>query len=431
MITTNDNLHPRLLRGVGDEPITTLAAHHALHGPFPHLDRSTARETVITTLDKAGLRGHGGASFPTARKLRAVASRRAPEKYVVVNATEGEPASRKDRVLLRQAPHLVLDGAALAAAAIGAKDVFIALKATDVRSAASLEAALEQRAAAAATQPDPRFHVIDTPDLYLAGQETALVNYLGTGEVLPTLGPRPFERGIRRRPTLVQNAETVAHVALIMRHGADWFRQTGTAQDPGSALVTLSGAVERAGVYEIPHGLPLSELLAGAAPTEPVQAILIGGHFGSWLRAADIAKTRLAPTELRAQGASLGAGVIVALGESACPVAETTRVAHWFEAHGAGQCGPCVNGLGAIAESLEQLQTGTADPVTYADLTRWARDLPGRGACQHPDGAVRFVLSALDVFAAEFDDHAAHGSCDGCTSAPVLPLRLPAVHARA
>lgn len=417
--TNTDALLPRLLLGVGSEPITSLDAHVRLHGPLPG-ERQRSREQLLDELDRSGLRGHGGASFPTARKMRSVGGRRG-SKVVVVNGTEGEPASKKDKALLRESPHLVLDGAALAARAVGANTVIVAICEQDSRSSASLSAALAERRS---LRDDPDFQLFGTPELFLSGQETALVNLINGGPCQPTFGTRPYERGVRQRPTLVQNAETLAHVALIARRGADWFRELGTEADPGSALVTISGALDAPGVYEIEHGMALSQMLDAAGLNDSLSAVLIGGYFGTWIPARDIAQVRLSPSHLRERGASLGAGVIVALGVSACPVAETARISDWFAEQTAGQCGPCVYGLDAIATTISQMATGTGGRSGYRDVSRWVSELPGRGACQHPDGAARFIASAMDVFAAEFRNHAANGRCERCAQRPVLPVPL-------
>ncbi len=417
-------LLPRLLRGFGSEPITSLDEHINLHGPLPAAPRRS-REQLLDELEHSGLRGHGGASFPTAKKMRSVAGRRG-SKVVVVNGTEGEPASKKDRALLRETPHLVLEGACLAARAVGADDVLVAFCERDSRSSASLSAALGERRT---LREEPNIQLFGTPELFLSGQETALVNMLNGGPCKPIFGARPYERGVRGRPTLVQNAETLAHVALIARHGADWFRQVGSQADPGSALVTISGTVDAPGVYEIAHDMPLSQLLDAARCNESLSAVLIGGYFGTWLPARAVAEVRLSPTQLREHGASLGAGVIVALGVSACPVAETARVSEWFAEQSAGQCGPCVYGLDAIANTLARIANGTGGRSAHADIRRWTAELPGRGACQHPDGAARFIASAISVFADEFRDHAAHGRCERCARQPVLPVPLAAVAA--
>ncbi|HUE28947.1 MAG TPA: NADH-ubiquinone oxidoreductase-F iron-sulfur binding region domain-containing protein, partial [Solirubrobacteraceae bacterium] len=367
----------------------------------------------------AGLRGHGGAAFPVAVKLRAVSSRRG-RKIVLANGAEGEPASKKDRVLLRELPHLVLDGVAFAARAVDAREAEIAVPETDERSIRSLERAVAERAAAK-LRGDPRLTVVLTPKRYIAGQETALINLVNADVLAPTFGTPPFRRGVRQLPTLVQNVETLAHLALIARHGSRWFRQLGTAEDPGSTLITVAGAVRAPGVYEIEHGTPLTDMLASARAEDRLAAVLVGGYFGSWVEAAQLPRLLLAREQLAPHGATLGAGVIVALGHDSCAVAETARVSDYLAGEGAGQCGPCVNGLAAIADTIQRLATGTAHAGAQRELERWCGELPGRGACAHPDGAVRFVASALRVFAAEFDDHARHGRCERCASAPVLP----------
>jgi len=420
MVVDVEQLLPRLLIGIGERPMAQLEHHLDEHGPPPDL-RRWRPEQLIELVEAAGLRGHGGASFPAATKMRAVASRRGPA-IVVANGSEGEPASKKDRVLLRELPHLVLDGAAVAAHAVGASEAIIALPGSDDRSVRSLQSALRERWEARLSG-DPRFELFEIDPCYVAGQESALVNALnGNGHGKPTLTPpRPFERGVRRQPTLVQNVETLAHLALIARHGAGWFRGLGTPGDPGSALVTLSGAIAAPGVYEIEHGMPLSELLGSIGLDDQLTAVLVGGYFGTWLSASEVPDVRLAGEDLAYYGATLGAGVIVALGASACPVAETSRIADFFAAESAGQCAPCVNGLDAIAYTVQQLATGTASGHAQADLERWTRELPRRGACQHPDGAVRFISSSLRVFEAEFHDHARRGRCERCSRPPVLP----------
>lgn len=413
------SLLPRILAGVAERSDGDLRPHRAVAGSLPEL-RRWAPDRLIDEIERSGLRGRGGAAFPVARKMRAVAARRAP-RVVVGNGTEGEPASGKDRLLLTELPHLVLDGAAVAARAVGADTAIIAFSESDELMARSLLRAVDERRRSS-TRDEPTYELRAIYDGFVTGHESALVNALSGAEAKPAFRARPFERGVRRRPTLVQNVETLAHLALIVRHGAGWYRQAGTAADPGSTLVTLSGAVTSPGVYEIEHGAPLPGLLAAAGQTEDLAAVLIGGYFGSWLPARAIPRLRLSPAQLAEHGAGLGAGAIVALGRSVCPVAETSRVAEYFAAESAGQCGPCVNGLGAIAQMMKEIASGTAPPAARRDLDRWSNSLAGRGACQFPDGATRFVSSALRVFADAFEDHARYGPCEDCSAAPVLPV---------
>ena len=402
---------PRLLAGVRPRRAVTLAEHLELHGPGP-----AGGPRLIEHVEAAGLRGRGGASFPAAVKLRSVAGRRGP-RALLVNAAEGDPMSAKDRVLLASAPHLVLDGALAAASAVGAGSIVVALPEDAAGARTALDRALQERGA------QRKIRVAAVPVAYLAGEESALIAHLDGRPLKPAaVPPRPFERGLRRRPTLVQNPETLAHVALIARHGPAWFRQAGTHDHPGSALVTVSGAVRLPGVQEIACGAPLGSVLGAAGhELEPLRAVLVGGCHGVWIAGDEIERVTLDDVGLAAHGGSLGAGVIVALGRSACPARELARAVGYLAAQSAGQCGPCSNGLPALAELLTAMVGGRALPGTLRQLDRWSRDLPGRGACHLPDGAVRLLRSGMRVFAGELAAHQ-RGPCPACHRLPTLTL---------
>ncbi len=426
MSEQDDATLPRLLQGAGSGKAMTLAEHDALHGKQPRRGAE-----LIEIVQRSGLRGRGGAAFPTAVKMQAVASgRRTP--VVVANGAEGEPASAKDRLLLQELPHLVLDGAALAAEAVGAGEAIVCVKDDGGSTAARVAAAIDERMAR--QRDNVALRLVSVPDHYLAGEESALVNVLNGGPAKPTyIPPRPFERGVGRRPTLVQNVETLAHLALIARHGAHWFRSLGTAAEPGSTLVTLVGGVAHPGVYELARGTALAELLeaAGGAP-DGVSAILLGGYFGSFSDGSLVDTLRLEDAELAGHGAALGCGMIGVLPQSACGPAESARLARYLADSSARQCGPCKFGLPAMAGALESVVAGRARPGVWEDLRRWLGAVNGRGACHHPNGAVRLVASALRTFAQEWEQHAASGPCHACSAAPVFPVpRRPSATAMA
>lgn len=413
---------PRLLLGAGaDGAALTLGEHVATHGELPLERKRKRRETpqLIERVERAGLRGHGGAGFPTATKMLAVASARG-RAVIVVNATEGEPASLKDRTLCQLAPHLMLDGAQLAAQALGADEVIVAVCESASASVEAVALAIDERRRLDGT----RTRLATTPPGYVVGQESSLVNFLSNGPALPTFTPPlPFEQGVSRRPTLVSNAETYAHVALIARHGASWFRGLGTAAQPGSALVTLSGPLANPAVYEIEHGASLSELIdAAGGTTAPVRAALLGGYAGTWIDGEYLRGVALSDEHLAPHGATLGAGVVALLSEDACPVAETARVARWLAQESAGQCGPCIHGLDALAATVTEIAAGGAGADSARRVERLTQLVSRRGACGHPDGAARFVHSALQTFAPEFADHARHGRCEACARPTELPL---------
>jgi NADH:ubiquinone oxidoreductase subunit F (NADH-binding) len=392
-------------------PTTSLAAHLERYGPLPAI--AGRREQFLDEVEAAGLTGRGGAGFPTARKLRTVARNR--RTVVVANGTEGEPASAKDKTLMTRNPHLVLDGVLVAGELVGAGELIVAVSHEAETSLAALREALAQR------PDDRRIRIEATPERFVAGEETALVHWLNGGEAKPTFAPpRPFERGVGGRPTLVQNVETLANLALIARRGPEWFRSLGTDAEPGSVLLTVRGAVRRPGVVEVALGTPLRSVVSrcGGLTGSP-QAVLVGGYFGAWI--APDADLLLTNEALRPLGAALGARTIVVLPESTCGVAETARVATYMAAQSAGQCGPCVFGLAAVAECLQEIadcRHGAADALER--LPRLEAQIARRGACAHPDGTLGFIRSALDVFADEIDAHLA-GGCTATSQEALLP----------
>jgi NADH:ubiquinone oxidoreductase subunit F (NADH-binding) len=413
---------PRLLAGArSDGKAVSLPEHLHRHGELALRPRRGAAAELIELVEASGLQGRGGAAFPTGRKLRAVADAgRRP--FVLANGAEGEPVSGKDQVLLGYVPHLVLDGAAVAAVAVGAREATIAVGVAAGQAFAAVRVAIAERERRRLDRVS--FQLVSVPDRFVAGEETALVNWLNGGSATPTFTPpRPFERGVRGLPTLVQNVETLAQLALLARFGSDWFRALGTREEPGSALVTLGGAVRRPGIYEISLGLPLRELLAQAGgPSAPIGAFLIGGYFGAWVAAEEARSLTLLDSDLRTVGASLGARAIFALPENACGIVETARVTRYLAGESAGQCGPCVRGLDAIATALEQLAWGKPGKRSPdAQLERWVEQVKGRGACRHPDGAAGLIESALRVFADERERHR-RGSCSG-VDRPFLPIK--------
>ncbi len=404
----------------------SLREHLDRYGPVPQL--GTGRPGVlIDAVTASGLTGRGGAGFPTGIKMRSVASRRGPA-VVVANGMEGEPASEKDKALLARAPHLVLDGAVAAATAVGAGAVHVCLpRGRDWLAGIVTDAVAERDLA----RLDPvRIDVHDLPHHYVSSEETSVVQWLNGGEARAAVPPRPFDKGVGGRPTLLDNVETLAHIALIARFGPAWFRQAGQADAPGSMLATVSGAVTAPGVYEVEVGTPVGEVLELSGVHADAGPLLIGGYFGTWHNLGDVAALPLAVTALRAAGASPGAGVLVALPAGACGLAETARVLAWLAGQGAGQCGPCVFGLPAIADDFSQLASGRPKGPVLDRLDRRLGTILGRGACRHPDGAVRLARSALSAFAADVKSHVSRRTClaarPGQPRGPQLPIPHPA-----
>ena len=401
---------PRLLPDSGRPE--NLREHLARHGRVPYRGTYGA---LVHDLERSGLAGRGGASFPAHRKLTSVldnAAKRRTAPVVVANGAEGEPASSKDATLLWLSPHLVFDGIQLAAEATGADRGI--LYTHDERASGRLHQALAQR-----REDRVPVDIVVAPPRFLAGQETALVSHLNGGAAIPAFSPpRPGERGVGGVPTLVQNVETLAHMALIARYGPRWFREVGIPNGSGSLLATVRLSDGRPRVFEVPFGIPLRDLLGDTSRTG---SVLLGGYHGTWLPVERALRLRLDNESLGPVGASVGAGIVVALPSDRCGLIETARVVRYLALESAGQCGPCLNGLPRMSAALTDLVRARGRRGTRADLERWAGLVTGRGACHHPDGTARFVGSALETFAAEIDRHQ-RGHCGALRHEPFLPV---------
>ena len=402
---------PRLLPP-SDQPME-LEAHLQVHGPTPYRGGAGM---LIHTIESAGLTGRGGAAFPTHRKLRAVAGQKGVA-VVVGNGAEGEPASDKDKLLLWSSPHLVLDGLQLAAEAVGAREIHLYVH-REPGLVRRLHQALADRAAAGVDRI--AVGLVTAPPRFLAGEESALASRVEGGSALPRFTPpRIFERGVHGAPTLVQNVETLAQLSLISRYGPAWFRAVGTEAEPGSMLTTVRLANGSSGVAETAIGTPIAELLK--LEEHPAQAVLVGGYHGAWLTPAQASHLTLSNADLRPLGAAVGAGVLAALPADRCGIVESARVVQYLALESAGQCGPCLNGLPRIAATFSQIAHHGSKPSAHDDLQRWSQLVERRGACHHPDGTVRFLRSALNVFADEVAMHGA-GRCSARTNDPFLPI---------
>lgn len=397
-----------------------LNAHLAEFGQRP-LHGSTA---MIDALDRSGLRGRGGADFPTAVKWKAVTehARDRGDAVVIANGAECEPASSKDAFLMTYRPHLVLDGLEHAAEAVGAKRAIIYTTRSHVDVEATLRSAIRERRRR--DGGDRFFDVQVGPNRYVAGEETALISRVSGRLAKPrVVPPRPFQRGVDGLPTLVQNVETLAHAAMVARFGAEWFRSAGTDRSPGTVLLTVGGAVRNPRVIEAACDSTVGSIVqrAGGVDGEPM-AVLLGGYFGRWVAADRIWNQTIDADGLRSVGASLGTGVLVVAPQITCGIRETDRVLAFLAHETAGQCGPCHVGLPAITETFHSVAIGQARPAALDLLARWSNDVRGRGACRHPDGATLFLASAMEVFAADLRHHVRHGACRFSAGTPLLPI---------
>jgi NADH:ubiquinone oxidoreductase subunit F (NADH-binding) len=400
----------------------SLARHSDQWGPLPVWRPAQ----FIDELDHSGLRGHGGAWFPVATKWRSIQAAGRKRPVVVANGAEGEPASGKDALLIRYRPHLILDGAAVAATTLGATRIVVHVPSGSAESMASAVAERRRRT----LDPCP-VEVVVAPDRFLAGQEAAVVNTINGRNVgIPSFqGLRPVrERGVDGRPTLVQNVETFAHIALIARFGQDWFRSVGTPGSPGTALLTVTGRWTTPRIIEAPLGTTLGHLLGlNREEMASLQGVLFGGYGGGWVAPDEAVSTPLTEEALRSLGSTMGAGVVVWLPRGPCPLAEGARIVRYLQGEGAGQCGPCVNGLAELATAVEQLAVQPrALPGGLSRIEELCSLIEGRGACHHPDGAARYVRTMLRTFRSHVGVHLRQGPCP--PAPPFLPVPAPRRH---
>lgn len=366
--------------------MTGLLGQVDVRSPLPRVDHR-----LIDAIERAHLVGRGGASFPVATKWRATARRSHGRAVVVVNGAEGEPRSKKDRLLMTARPHLVLDGAFIAARVLRARRVILYIGEHHTAARDSMYRALKER-----TEPEREtVSFAAAPARYVAGAEAAAIHFLNDGIATPiNVPPYPFERGVDGAPTLVQNVETLAHVASLARTGAA----------PDTVLVTLAGGITRPGVLEVGAQTTVTDAInASGGLTEAARAVLVGGYFGTWMEPEKAWGLRLDPSAIR-----LGCGVIGVLPQSRCPVCEVAGIMRYLAAESSAQCGPCFFGLRALADACTRIAHGAARSDDLQRLERWSAEIRGRGACKHPDGANLFLSSALQVFATEFAAHRAH-----------------------
>lgn len=372
-------------------------------------------DEVIKVVKDSGLRGRGGAGFPTGVKWEFI-PKDAPRKYLVCNADEGEPGTFKDRYLLRYVPHLVLEGIAIASWANDAHKAFIYVRGEYWEEAEVIKMAVKEARDFLGKDTlgfSLDVEVVSGAGAYVVGEETGLLNSLEGKRGNPrSRPPFPATSGYLGEPTVINNVETLSCVPFIVERGADWFKKIGTEKSTGGKLFCLSGCVKKPGLYELPLGFPLSELieLAGGTRCEsPVKAVIVGGTSTAPL-SADELSTPLDYESLMERGGALGTGAIIVICERTCPVWVCLKALKFYAEESCGQCIPCREGLNLEVEILEDLEMGKANEEDLKTLEDVAKTIGGKTICALSDAGSTPILAFLKKFENEFLEHI-EGGC--------------------
>ncbi len=378
---------------------------------------------IMGAIKASGLRGRGGAGFPTWKKWDMVVQQKEGKRYLCCNAAEDEPGTFKDRYLLRFNPHQLIEGVLISAYAIGADEAYIFINGHYKEEVKFMETALQAAKAqgywgeaSEKSLSGVTVKITKSPGSYVAGEETALLEVIEGRVAAPRQKPPyyPTMHGLYGKPTVVNNAETLSNLPFILREGVDAFRAIGTDASPGTVIFTLTGDVNRPGLYERPLGTSLEKLITdsggGIKDGLPLKALFPGGPSVPIIPASG-AKLFLDYDALKTAGTGLGTGAVIVMSEGACMVQTAIRYARFFAGESCGQCPPCKLGTVHISEILEKIESGLGSEEDIKQVEQACEMVKGRGQCFLLTGAAIAVESILQHFRHEFEGHVEQGQC--------------------
>jgi len=384
---------------------------------------------ILEELKKSGLRGRGGAGFPTWKKWDMVLRHKAQQKYLCCNAAEDEPGTLKDRYLLRSNPHQLIEGVILAAYAIGANVAYLYINCRYEEELRFMEAALVEAKEHGHWGRDfeksgfcVQLKICQSPGTYVAGEETALLEVIEGKVAAPRQKPPyyPTTHGLFGKPTVVNNAETLSNIPHIVQKGGDWFRAVGAPDSPGSMIFTLTGEVNRPGLYELPMGSSLVELIevkgGGIKGGKDLKALFPGGPSNTII-SADQVDVALDFDSLKAIGTGLGTGAVIVMSEETCMVRSALEVAQFFAAESCGQCPPCMLGTAQLSEILAKIESGKGEERDLRQIEQICGMIKGRGQCYLLTGASIAVESIFEKFRHEYELHVSESRCPAASQA--------------
>jgi len=409
----------RVVRDGIERPDMHRLGTYTYHGGYEALKLAAgylAPEAVIGMVTDSGLSGRGGAGFATGRKWALVREAEG-RPFVVANGDESEPGAFKDRELMEKLPHRILEGALIAACAVGADEVTLFVRGEYDLAYSRLEGAVAEarQAGIIGRLVKAEVHLHRSAGAYICGEETALIEALEDRRPMPRgKPPYPAQQGLFGRPTLVNNVETLANLPAILTRGPAWYKRLGVPDAPGTRVFSVSGLVARPGNYECEVGVSLAALIGdlagGVRPGHTLKAVIPGGTSTPVLP-ADHLGVRMTPADLAAAGSMLGTASVIVYDETACMVDAARNMARFYRDESCGKCTPCRDGTEMLFEILTRIEEGVGEPTDIERLFRLCDYTPREAVCALGSGAVAPVLSTLTHFRAEYDAHLAGGGC--------------------
>ena len=378
---------------------------------------------VLDEIKNSGLRGRGGAGYPTWKKWEMVAGKEVPVKYLCCNGAEEEPGTFKDQILLSVNPHQLLEGVLIAAYAVGAQKAILYINQKFNFQIALMERALLESKALGfwgenvlGTKSTVEVSLFKSPEAYVAGEETAMLEVIEGRRPAPRQKPPfyPVHNGLFGKPTLVNNVETLSNVPHILRRGSEWYRQIGLPDSTGTALFSLSGDVNQPGVYELPMGTSLKELIEvygkGVTEGRRIKGILPGGPSCGMIIGDDI-EISLDYESLKKRGTAFGTGAVIVFDETACMVNAGLHISEFFSEESCGQCPPCKMGGSHLADLHRKIESGQGEIEDLRSIEQICTVVKGRGYCSLITGASVTVESLIKNFRSEYEEHIKTGQC--------------------
>lgn len=387
------------------------------HGGYQALKKAFGMkpDDVIDEVKKSNLRGRGGACFPTGLKWSFMPKQSPKPKYICANGDESEPGTFKDRQIFEFNPHLFIEGSIIAAYAMGIKTVYVYVRGEYAKWVRILQTAVDEAYARGyigqkitGSEFSTDMVVYKGAGAYICGEESALMNSLEGDRGYPRVKPPfPAQYGLWGCPTTINNIETLANVPIIINRGAEWYAKIGVPKQPGPLLYGISGHVNKPGVYELPTGVLLTDLIykyAGGVPGgKKIKAVIPGGSSTMWLRGEEIEGVKMDADSLRAVGTSIGTGGVIVMDEETDVIRVLTRITHFYHHESCGQCTPCREGCGWMEKILKRFSAGDGSMEDIDLLLDVANNIEGNTICAFGDAAAWPVQSVIRKFRGEFE----------------------------